>query len=125
MSKTDVQSQEDLAQKWIDAKFEEDKARMLRLAIENKILDSGINLKDEGTNHYRDDLIITTGYTRKWDQGGLSGIDIPEGLFSIQYKENRKFTKVFEEMYPDEWRKTFVPLLELTPKKPGFKEKKS
>lgn len=115
----------DLAKKWIEAKRQEDIAKKIRTEVEKEILASGVNLKPEGTNHYADALVITTGYTRKWDQDGLFKLDgdMPPGLFKTEYKEVRNNTKALEEMSGDYWRSTFGPLLTLVEKKPSFKEK--
>lgn len=114
----------ELADKWIKAKRQEDIAKKLRLNIEAQILDSGVNLKSEGANHYQDKLVITTGFTRKWDQDGLATLELPRNSFVSEFKEVRKNTKALEEMSPEYWNDNFAPLLTLTPKKPAFKEKK-
>lgn len=109
---------------WLEAKREEDIAKKKRLAIEEQII-AQTELKDEGSNKYGESLTISTGYTRAWDQDALAHVDMPEGLFKVEFKEVRNNTKALEEMSPEYWAINFAPLLTLKPKKPSFSERKT
>lgn len=105
------------------AKANMNAAKLALADAESAVLDlvNG-SLKDEGTTRLGD-LKVVTGYTRKWDQGKLANLihDIRAEYFPfrVEYKEDRKASKVLAERFPELWQ-TLSPALTLTPRKPSI-----
>lgn len=106
---------------WSEQKALEKEANEKRLAIEKQILDL-VECKPEGSNKF-DNLTITTGFSRDWDQEALSLMSaeiLPEYFpFKTEFKEDRKGSKFVEERFPELWDKIKTALT-TKPKKPSF-----
>lgn len=112
-----------LIAQWHATKKMEDSAKKERLRIEKEIEQhQDVMLSDEGITTL-DNLKISTGYNRSWDQDRLR--EISEGIndeffpFKTEFKEDRKASKVVEDRFPDLWD-TIRAALTLKPKKPSF-----
>lgn len=114
---------EQLCDELAAAKAAEAKAKQHREAIEHAIVthaDVAPGLRDEGTHHVGR-VKVVTGLTRKWDQPKLvalaSEIDETFWPFKVEWKEDRRAMRVFEERFPELANK-IGKALTLTPRKP-------
>ena len=77
-------------------------------------------LPHEGTVNF-DSLKVATGFTRKWNHEALGVVAAKiRGEFwpfRVEYKEDRKASRMVEERFPGLWD-DIRPALTLTPKKP-------
>ena len=107
------------------AKVNEQAAKLARLEAEEALLAHPAvarELKDEGTITVGDVVKVTTKLSRSWDQAQLAAIqsrvDPAYWPFKVEYKEDRKASRVFEERFADLWAE-LRQALTLKPAKPS------
>ena len=118
-------SQEDrlhyLKSEWKIYHSAEKSANENRLAVEKEILGL-LPLDAEGANRF-DEMTIVTGFNRSWDHDHLVELRaqiVTEFFpFKLEFKEDRKASKIIEDRFPDLWEK-IKPALTTKPKKPSF-----
>jgi hypothetical protein len=113
---------------WRKAKADEETAKEHRLAIENRILAVLGDMVPEEGSVSTDGVTVRTSFYRKWDQDRLTqlseAIDPAYWPFKVEWKEDRKASRVFEERFPELWRHV-ANALTLTPAKPAVKVEES
>lgn len=117
-------SLEKLTAAFDEAKQLEDKAKDVRLQVEEEILGRvEKELKDAGTNWFGP-LKIITGFTNKWDQDKLKNIresnqELP-WPFEVEFKPMSDRIEWMKENYPDFWKKVESSALTQSRRKPTF-----
>lgn len=116
---------EELTFQWKSAKNAEQVANMLRLQIEQKVLElCGSELKDKGTNNLKTGLKVVTGYTEKWDNDALRDIrNMWCSNYSFPFREEFKPTRASLEFIEENDKAAFEEIQEaltVSPSKPSF-----
>lgn len=98
---------------WKVFKDKEEEYKKLRLDLEERILAEHPGERKVGnlTIAYRD--------THKVDNEAAAKLDLPFNPFNIKYEYSHQKMKMFQEHYPDLYRKV-QDVITVTPAKPGF-----
>lgn len=122
---------EKLANQWIEAKQEEQKAETKRLGIEAQIIAAaGKAIPTKGTCHVGP-LKIVTGFTDKWDQDALDLVDAkwlkkwPIFPFKSEWKPANGEINYLKENLPEAYAALKPALIETKAKKPAFSMEKN